>query len=143
MTGRIIDDVAGVRRIAASARRVAVLGIKPAARRGEPAFYVAEYLSEAGVEVFPVPVYYPEVTEILGRPVYRQVRDVPGPIDIVDVFRRAEDLEPHLIDLIAARPSCVWLQSGIHHQGFAERLTQSGIDVVQSRCLMIEHRLAK
>ena len=122
-----------------STRRIAVLGMKTEAQRFEPAFYVPESLIEAGYDVVPVPVYYPEVTEILGRPVYRRVADVPPPaVDLVDVFRRPGDLMPHLEDLLAARPRVVWLQSGIRHQGFADRLEEAGIIVVQDRCLMVE-----
>jgi predicted CoA-binding protein len=103
---------------------------------------VAKYLADAGVEVIPVPVYYPEVQQILGRPVYRRVADVPGPIDIVDVFRRPGDVESHVDDLIAARPAVVWLQLGIRNDQAAERLARAGIEVVQDRCLMVEHRRA-
>lgn len=140
MTGRILAESAEVARVAAQARRVAVLGIKTERQAGQPAYYVPEYLAGAGVEVVPVPVYYPETTKILGRPVYRRVQDVPGDIDILDVFRRAEDLPPHLDDIVAKHPKLVWLQSGIRHAEFAERLVAHGIDVVQDRCLMVEHR---
>lgn len=140
MTGRILAESAEVARVAAQARRVAVLGIKTERQAAQPAYYVPEYLAGAGVEVVPVPVYYPETTKILGRPVYRRVQDVPGDIDILDVFRRAEDLPPHLDDIVAKHPKLVWLQSGIRHAEFAERLVAHGIDVVQDRCLMVEHR---
>jgi uncharacterized protein len=123
-----------------SARRVAVLGIKTEAQSDQPAFYVASYLQNAGVEVIPVPVYYPDVKTILGQQVYRRVADVPGPIDIVDVFRRGQDVAGHLDDLLAARPRAVWLQSGIRNDQVAERLVEAGILVVQDRCLMVEHR---
>lgn len=137
---RLIEDAPTIRRIAGEARRVAVLGMKTERQAGQPALYVPQYLHERGVEVIPVPVYYPEVTRILGLPVHRAVRDVPGPIDIVDVFRRSEDVPAHLEDLLAARPRCVWLQSGIRHDATAEALARAGIQVVQDRCLMVEHR---
>ena len=123
-----------------SARRVAVLGIKTDAQAGQPAFYVAQALHDAGVEIVPIPVYYPEVTEILGRPVYRRVADVPGPLDIVDVFRRPSDVAAHVADLLAKRPRAVWLQSGIRDDASALRLAEAGILVVQDRCLMVDHR---
>lgn len=129
-----------VRELAGSARRVAVLGIKPESRRSQPAFYVPEYLVNAGIDVVPVPVHYPGVTEILGRPVVRDLNEVPGPVDIVDVFRRSRDVPPHVDDLIALGPGAVWLQSGIRHDESAERLARAGIRVVQDRCLMVEHR---
>ena len=139
---RLVTDPAQIAAIAQGARRVAVLGIKTEKQPDQPAFYVPRYLATAGVEVIPVPVYYPEVREILGRPVYRRLVDVPGPVDIVDVFRRPEDVEAHVDDILAARPSVVWLQSGIRNDRAAERFARAGIDVVQDRCLMVEHRRA-
>lgn len=141
--GRVISDGAGIAAVARNARRVAVLGIKTEKQAGQPAYYVPEYLHEAGVEVIPVPVYYPEVTEILGAKVYRRVQDVPGEVDILDVFRRPSDLNSHLDDVIAKRPKVVWLQSGIYDEDFAHALTEAGIDVIQDRCLMVEHRRSR
>ncbi len=123
-----------------TARRVAVLGIKPESHAGQPAFYVPQYLAQAGVEVIPVPVYYPEVTTILGRPVVRRLADVQGPVDILDVFRRPEHVAAHLPDMLALRPRAVWLQSGIRDDATARALAAQGILVVQDRCLMVEHR---
>ncbi len=137
-----MTDPARVLEIAGRAKRVAVLGIKTEAQPDQPAFYVAEYLARAGVEVIPVPVYYPDVKQILGKPVYRRIADVPGSIDIVDVFRRPSDVEAHVDDLIAARPAVVWMQSGIRNDAAAERLARAGIEVVQDRCLMVDHRRA-
>ena len=136
----LVEDAGGIAQIARDAERVAVLGIKTEKQAGQPAFYVAQYLADAGVEVVPVPVYYPEVTEILGQRVYRRVADVPGPIDIVDVFRRAPDIDAHVEDLIAAHPRAVWFQLGIRNDRAAERLARAGIYVVQDRCLMVDHR---
>ena len=119
-------------------RRVAVLGIKPESRADRPAFFVAEYAQQSGLEVIPVPVYYPNVTHILGAPVYRRLVDVPGHIDLVDVFRRPEHVAGHLDDFLAAKPDAVWMQAGIRHQSVAETLARAGIDVVQDRCLMVE-----
>ena len=135
----ITDDERAVADLVRSARRVAVLGIKTEAQSGQPAFYVAEYLARAGVEVVPVPVYYPETTTILGKPVVRKVIDA-GAIDLVDVFRRPKDVAGHLDDLLAAKPPAVWLQSGIRNDEVAETLAKAGIKVVQDRCLMVEHR---
>src|SRR5690348_13674586 len=81
-------------------KRIAVLGIKPESRSSQPAFYVPKYMQQAGCEIVPVPVYYPEVTEILGRPVYRDLRDVPGQIDMVNVFRRDVDIPKHIDEII-------------------------------------------
>lgn len=140
MAGRIVTDSTEIARVARAAKRVAVLGIKTERQAGQPAFFVPEYLQQAGVEVVPIPVYYPETRAILGRPVYRRVQDVPGEIDILDVFRRADDLPPHLDDIVTKHPKLVWLQSGIRHPGFVAELLDHGIDVVEDRCLMVEHR---
>jgi predicted CoA-binding protein len=139
----IITDQGAIRRIAGTARRVAVLGIKTEKQALQPAFYVPEHLARSGVEVVPVPVYYPEVLTILDRPVVRTVAAIEGEIDILDVFRRPEDLAQHLPDILAKKPRVVWLQSGIREDAFAARLSEAGIDVVQDRCLMVEHRAAR
>jgi len=120
------------------ARRIAVLGIKTEAQADQPAFYVARYVADRGAEVVPVPVYYPDVTEILGTKVYRKVADVPGDLDIVDVFRKPSDVPGHLDDLLAKRPRAVWLQLGIRNDAAAETLAKAGIQVVQDRCLKVE-----
>src|SRR5690554_2439206 len=136
----LIEDPGQIAAIAESARRVAVLGIKPETHRGQPAHYVPAYLAGVGVEIIPVPVYYPHVTEVLGFPVVRDLRSIRGRVDIVDVFRKPEDLDEHLGELLALKPDTVWLQSGIRDDEFAETLARAGIQVVQDRCLMVEHR---
>jgi uncharacterized protein len=136
----IIDDDDGIRRLLAEVKRVAVLGMKTEAQADEAAFYVPRFLADAGVEVVPVPVYYPEVKTILGRPVHRRLADVPGSVDLVDVFRRPSDVTGHVEDLLAKRPRAVWLQLGIRNDEAAEALARQGIQVVQDRCLMVEWR---
>ena len=136
----LITDGEGVRQVLRDARRVAVLGIKTEAAAGQPAYYVPQYLQQAGYEIVPVPVYYPNATEIMGEKVYRSLAEVPGEIDLVVVFRRSEDVPPHLDDLLAAKPKAVWMQSGIRHDEVAQRLAEAGIKVVQNRCSMVEHR---
>ena len=136
----LIEDDARIGELIRSSRRVAVLGIKTEAQADQAAFYVPKFLAGAGVEVVPVPVYYPEAKEILGQKVYRKVSDVPGDVDIVDVFRRPSDVAAHVEDLLAKRPRAVWLQLGIRNDAAAETLAKAGIDVVQDRCLMVEWR---
>ncbi len=138
----VVVDREEILAIARSIRRVAVLGIKTIAQAAQPAYYVPAYLVAAGVEVVPVPTYFPDVTEILGQPVVRSLSAIEGPIDLVDVFRRPADLAAHLPDLLAKRPPVVWLQLGIRDDAFARTLTEAGIRVVQDRCLMVEHRTA-
>ncbi len=136
----ILTDDEDIRALLRTTRRVAVLGIKTEAQAGQAAFYVPKYLASAGLEIVPVPVYYPEVKEILGKPVFRRLADVPGDLDIVDVFRRPSDLPAHLPDLLAKRPRAVWMQAGIRNDEVAEALAREGIQVVQDRCLMVEWR---
>lgn len=138
--GKLIEDSAGIGALLAGVRRVAVLGIKTEEQANQPAFYVPQYLVQAGLDVIPVPVYYPQVTQILGQPVYRRLSDIPGDIDLLDIFRRPQDLASHLDEILAKRPKAVWLQQGIRDDAFARRLADAGIDVVQDRCLMVEHR---
>jgi predicted CoA-binding protein len=140
----ILTDDAKIRDLLRSTKRVAVLGIKTEAQADQAAFYVAKYLADQGVDVVPVPVYYPEAKEILGKPVHRKIADVPGAIDVVDVFRRPSDIPGHLDDIKAKRPRAVWMQAGIRNDTAAEALAREGILVVQDRCLMVDwRRLAK
>jgi uncharacterized protein len=136
----LLESDAAIGALVRSARRVAVLGVKTEAQVDQAAFYVAKYVADHGAEVIPVPVYYPDVTEILGRKVYRKVSDVPGTVDIVDVFRRPTDIPAHLPDLLAKKPGAVWFQLGIRNDAAAEELARAGIQVVQDRCLLVEWR---
>lgn len=135
---RVVDDSAGIRRILEDTRRIAVLGIKIDAT--QPAYYVPEYAKQAGYEIVPVPVYYPDATEILGEKVFRTVAAVPGEVDMVNVFRRPADIDAHVDDIIAKKPKSVWFQQGIRNDRAAERLARAGIEVVQDRCLLVELR---
>jgi uncharacterized protein len=137
----LINDSAGIRNLLSETQTIAVLGIKTEAQADQPAFYVPKYMHAAGFKIIPVPVYYPEVTEILGEKIYRKVNDIPGDVDMVNVFRRPHDIPPHLDDLLAKNPRSVWMQLGIRHDAVAEKLAQAGIKVVQDRCLMVDHRM--
>ena len=135
----LVTDPDEVREILAGTERIAVLGIKPESRSHKAAHYVPKYLQDQGYDVIPVPTYYPDVTEILGQPVYREVAAVPGELDLVNVFRRPEDIPPHVDDIIAKGPEAVWFQAGIRNDEAAERLARAGIRVVQDRCTMADH----
>jgi len=137
----LIDSPSDIRNLIRQTQRVAVLGIKTEAQADQPAFYVPKYLVTAGFEVMPVPVYYPDVMEILGKRVHRRLMEIPGNIDLVDVFRRSQDIDGHVEDILAKKPTAVWFQSGIRNDAAAETLAKAGIKVVQDRCLMVEHRL--
>jgi uncharacterized protein len=135
----LIDDDQGSRTVLRDTRTIAVLGIKPESHGGQPAFYVPAHMAEAGYDIIPVPVYYPEVTEILGKRVFRKVAEIGRSIDMVNVFRRPGDIPPHVDDILAAKPKSVWFQLGIRNDEAAQQLAEAGIKVVQDRCLMVEH----
>jgi len=136
----LLEDESRIRELIRSSKRIAVLGIRTEKQADKAAFYVPEYLKSAGAEVIPVPVYHPDVQEILGAKVYRRLADVPGPVDIVDVFRRPKDIPEHVSDMLALKPRAVWFQSGIRNDEAALALAQAGILVVQDRCLMVDWR---
>ena len=137
----LITENERIRELLADTKTIAVLGIKTEAQAGQPAFYVPKYMQSAGFKVIPVPVYYPEVTQILSQTVYRKLADIPVEVDLVNVFRRPQDIPPHLEDILAKKPKSVWMQLGISHHAVAEALAKAGIEVVQDRCLMVDHRL--
>ena len=136
----LITDDAGIAALLERTQRIAVLGIKTADAASQPAYYVPAYAQKAGYEIIPVPVYYPDVTEILDQKVYRAVSDIPVPVDMVNVFRRPADITAHLGDILTAEPKAVWFQLGIRNDAAAEQLARAGIDVVQDRCLLVELR---
>jgi uncharacterized protein len=140
----IVASADEARAIAGAAQVVAVLGIKTERHAGQPAFEVAAYLQRDGVKIIPVPVYYPEVTEILGEAVVRELGAAAqkAAIDIVDVFRRPQDVPSHVAGILAMspRPGCVWLQSGCGNAEAEEALARAGVSVVSDRCLMVDRR---
>ncbi len=129
-----------IRQLLGEVKTIAVLGIKPESHAGQPAFYVPKYMADHGYDVIPVPVYYPEVTEILGKPVYRDLNNIPGEIDLVNIFRRSSDVAKHTFEVLQKKPKAVWLQLGIRDDEVAEKWAEAGIKVVQDLCLMVEHR---
>jgi hypothetical protein len=135
----ILEEDEAISALLAEARSIAVLGARGDTHRDRPAHYVPRYLKEAGYRLYPVPVHEPRPLEILDVPSAKGLADLP-PVDIVNVFRRAEDLPAHLDALLALRPRAVWLQLGIRNDRVAAQLAQAGIDVVQDRCIMVEHR---
>lgn len=135
----LVTDNRGIAELLRDTKTIAVLGMKPESHAGQAAFYVPEHMATAGFDIIPVPVYYPEVTEILGKPVFRSLAAIGRPIDMVNVFRRPQDIPPHVDDIIAAKPKSVWFQLGIRNDEAAQRLAEAGIRVVQDRCLMVEH----
>lgn len=136
----LVTTDAQIKKLLQNTKTIAVLGIKPESHSGQPAHYVAKYMFDAGYEIIPVPVYYPEVTEILGKKVYRDLGQIPGEIDLLNVFRRSADIPKHTLEILSKRPKAVWFQLGIRNDEVAEKLAEAGIKVVQDMCLMVEHR---
>jgi hypothetical protein len=134
----LINDPRGILEMLRDTKTIAVLGIKPESHGGQPAHYVPAHMARAGFEIIPVPTYFPDVTEILGKKVFRTVAEIGRPVDMVNVFRRPSDIPPHVDDILAAKPKYVWLQLGIRNDEAAKRFAEAGIKVVQDRCLMVE-----
>jgi hypothetical protein len=127
------DDEA-IRGLLRKVRRIAVVGLSPKPHRDS--HRVARYLLESGYEVIPV---YPRGDEILGRKVHRRVQDITGAVDLVDAFRRSEELPEVVDDVLAARAQALWLQIGCIDESGARRAQDAGLTVVMDRCLMVEH----
>jgi len=121
-------------KILASARTIAVVGLSPDPRR--PSHGVARYLQRAGYRIIPV---NPNVDAVLGERAYPSLRQIPQPVDVVEVFRRSEFVGPIVDDAIAIKASAVWLQDGVVDEAAAERARASGLDVVMDDCMMRRH----
>ena len=136
----LLTDPPAIHRALAAVKTIAVLGIKPS-ETDAPAFYVPEYAQRAGYRIVPVPVYYPKMVQELGEPAYQSLRDIPFPVDVVQIFRRPADIPQHLNDILAVHPKLVWMQLGIRHEEVAESLAEAGIDVVQDHCMLVDLRI--
>jgi predicted CoA-binding protein len=134
----LITDSNGIEQLIRNTKTIAVLGIKPESHGDQAAHYVPAHMAAAGFEIIPVPIYYPDVTHILGRPVFRKLADIGRTIDMVDVFRRPADIPAHIDDILALKPKAVWFQLGIRNDEAAETLARAGVKVVQDHCLMVE-----
>lgn len=130
-------DVATLRRILSRCRRIAVVGISAEWHR--PSFFVGKYLLEHGYTMIPVNPKYPEV---LGQKCYPNVAAAAHegrPIDLVDCFRRSEDIVPLAEEAIAVGAKCLWMQLGVVNRAAAAMASAAGLDVVMDRCVKIEH----
>lgn len=123
-----------IRELLTRVRRVAVVGLSPRPERDS--HRVAQYLQARGYEIVPV---YPREERILGQQVYRSVRDIPGGVDLVDVFRRGQDLPAVVEDALAARAPALWFQIDCVNEDAAARATAAGATVVMDRCIMVDH----
>ena len=133
MTFQNPDD-ATVHRLLETARRIAIVGLSPKPHRDSNR--IGRYLLERGYEVVPV---YPREETILGQKAYRRLQDVPGRVDLVDVFRRSDELAGVVEDALSARAPAVWFQLGCLNEDAAQRAAAAGATVVMDRCIMVEH----
>lgn len=138
---KILESSSEIRDLLRRTKSIAVIGIKTEEKADQPSYAVPKYMQSAGYKIIPVPVYYPDATTILGEKVYRRLVDIPGDVDMVNMFRRPQDLASHLEDILAKKPKSVWLQLGIADDYFAAELVKAGIDVVQDHCIMVDHRM--
>jgi predicted CoA-binding protein len=116
-------------------RVIAVVGLS--SKRFRPSYGVAEYMQRAGYRIIPV---NPNETEVLGEKAYARLEDVPGHIDIVDIFRRSEFVAPLVDAAIRLGASSVWMQEGVVDEAAADKARAAGLTVVMDRCILKEHR---
>ena len=130
----IVDDIAGLRRILLRSRTLAVVGLS--AQWHRPSYFAAKYMRDHGYRIFPV---NPRYDEVLGQRCYADLRAVPEPIDIVDCFRKADEIPAIADAAIAVGAKVLWMQLGIVNDAAAQRASEAGLDVVMNRCVKIEH----
>ena len=130
----MIDDIPGLRRILRESRTVAMVGLS--ANWYRPSFFAAKYLKEHGFRVIPVTPCY---DEILGEKCYPRLSDIPNPVDVVDCFRRAEEIPAIAEAAIAIGAKVLWMQLGIRNAEAVARAEAAGLEVVQDRCMKIEY----
>ena len=116
-------------------RVIAVVGLSPKPHRDSHG--VAKYLQENGYRIIPV---YPRADSILGEKVYPDLRSIPDEVDVVDVFRKSQDVPPVVEEAIEIGAKAVWMQLGIVHEEAAARARDAGLGVVMDRCMLVEHR---
>ena len=130
----IVDDIAGLRRILAQSRIIAMVGLS--ANWYRPSYFAAKYLQEHGYRIVPV---NPNYAEVLGEKCYPSVAAIPGPVDVVDCFRKPTEMPPLAREAVAKGAKVLWMQLGIESDEAAKIASGAGLDVVQARCMKIEH----
>lgn len=116
-------------------RSVAVVGLSPDPNR--PSHKVASYLAQHGYEIIPI---NPDAREILGRPTYPDLQSLPQSVEIVDIFRRSEEVMPIVDEAIKIGAKAVWMQEGVINEAAASRARDAGLLVVMDKCMLKEHR---
>jgi predicted CoA-binding protein len=135
----ILTSTADIKRVLSQSKTIAVIGANPKANR--PAHYVPEYMKAHGYSVYPVNAAH-EGKTLFGETVRAGLGDLEQPVDVVNIFRRSQDVPQHLGDILAMTPlpKVVWLQLGIQNDEVAKALSAAGIEVVQNRCMLADHR---
>jgi predicted CoA-binding protein len=128
------DDIATLRRILRSCRTIAVVGLS--ADWNRPSNFAAKYMQQHGYRIVPVNPRYPEV---LGEPCYARLEDIPVSVDMVDVFRRTQDVLPIARSAIDIGAKCLWQQLGVTNDEADRLAREAGLDSVMDRCVKIEH----
>ena len=121
-----------IKELLRNTQTIAVVGIKMETH--QPAYYVPKYMQDAGFKIVPVPVYYPEATEILGEKVYRKLTDIPVGIDLVNIFRRSDEAGSVVDEAVKIGAKAVWMQEGVIDEAAAKRAEAAGLLVVMDRC---------
>jgi len=129
-----MDDIPSLRRILKASRVIAVVGLS--ANWWRPSYFVAKYLQDHGYRVIPV---NPAYQEVLGEKCYARLKDVPDKIDMVDCFRKAEEIPALAEEAIVVGAKCLWMQLGVVNHAAAKRAQDAGIEVVMYHCVKIEH----
>ena len=130
----IVDDIAGLRRVLAQSRTIAVVGLS--AHWYRPSYFAAKYMQDHGYRIIPV---NPSYAEVLGEPCYPSIAAIPGRVDIVDCFRKADEIPALAHAAVAKGAKVLWMQLGIHNDEAAKEASDAGLDVVMDRCVKIEH----
>ena len=128
------DDIPTLRRILRSSKTIAVVGLSAEWHR--PSNFAANYMQQHGYRIIPV---NPRYETILGERCHASLDSIDGPVDIVDVFRRTEDVLPIALQAIAIGASCFWQQIGVRNEEAQRLAAEAGLDVVMDRCVKIEH----
>ena len=125
-----------IEKIVKDFKTIAVVGLSDKPER--PSYGVAKYLQDQGYRIIPV---NPRVTEVLGEKAYPDLKSIPEKVEIVDIFRRSEDIPPIVDEAIEIGAKAVWLQEGIVNEEAGEKASESGLLVVMDRCMLKEHRI--
>ena len=121
--------------VLASCKTIAVVGLSDKPQK--PSHRIAEYLQGAGYRIVPI---NPNLNEVLGEKAYPDLNSVPFPVDLVDVFRKQEDINAVVTEALAINPQAIWLQLGLEYAGAKDQLENQDINLIENCCMMVEHK---